>query len=137
MFILTVYRFQELNEELVRNESGGRDPPTQKSPSEQITSAHAIAMTLCHNLEEGFEFYNDLSQLLLALQSKISSFCLDRKAEKEKLLKVLSSSSSSGVVHRGRQKTTNPLGSNSTHTSTLLLFQPNANYWTEVTFFFN
>ena len=136
MFILTVYRVQELNEELVRNESGGGDPPTLKSPSEQMTSAHAIAMTLCHNLEEGFKFYNDLSQLLLALQSKISSFCLDRKAEKEKLLKVLSSSSSSEVVHRGRQKTTNPLGSNSNHTGLLLLFQPNTNYWTKVTFFF-
>ncbi len=121
----------------MRDEFGGGDPRIRLTLSKELTSAHAVAMTLCHNLEEGFNFYNDLSQLLLALQSKISSFCLDRKAEKEKLLKVLSSSSSSELVHRGRQKTTNPLGSNSTHTGTRLLFQTNTNYWTKVIFFLN
>ena len=81
------------------DECSGIDPPTREALSKELLiSAPAIAMALCHNLEEGFEFYNDLPQLLLALQSKISSFCLDRKAGKEKLLKVLSSSSSSGAV---------------------------------------
>ncbi|XP_033229996.1 programmed cell death 6-interacting protein isoform X2 [Belonocnema kinseyi] len=82
-----ISKIQTQHSEFAREQSGSGT--AREEMLCKLAAAYDAFKELKNNLSEGAKFYNDLTQLLVVFQNKISDFCFARRTEKEELFKDL------------------------------------------------
>lgn len=83
------------NEDFVELKGGSQSSASGRDQFfSRLAAAHDAFNDLLRHLQEGTKFYNDLTQLLVNLQSKVDDYCYARKTELEEMVKTLDPSGS-------------------------------------------
>lgn len=85
-----IAQIQELHQQFIVEKGGAGD--AREEALKAVAASFDVYMELNANLKEGTKFYNDLTQLLVTFQNKVSDFCFARRTEKEDLMKDLTAS---------------------------------------------
>ena len=83
-----------------------------------LADAHNNFEEITKNIEEGTNFYNDITKLLINLQNKVNDFCFARKTEREELVDYLSKGGSSGSTATPAARSTPPAATSTSTSST-------------------
>uniref|UniRef100_A0A6G1S8F7 Programmed cell death 6-interacting protein n=1 Tax=Aceria tosichella TaxID=561515 RepID=A0A6G1S8F7_9ACAR len=90
-----IKEIQSVNQDFVELKGGSQSSASERDAFfSRLAAAHDSFNDLLRHLQEGTKFYNDLTQLLVSLQSKVDDYCYARKTELEELNKTLDPSGS-------------------------------------------
>lgn len=85
-----IKEIRAVNEDFVELKGGIQSSVSERDMFfSRLAAAHDAFNDLLRHLQEGTKFYNDLTQLLVSLQTKVDDYCYARKTELEELIKTL------------------------------------------------